>query len=899
MEGSRIQEVSKRLQKIFGRERFSVEPLEIRLYERDLAPLPSLMTSLFKTTPSVVVQPTSTEEVREVVELSKSYGIPVTPRGSASYGFGGALATRDGMVVDMRRMNRIIELNRKQRTVTVEAGITWKKLIEYLERRGFTVLAYPSSAISATVGGWIATGGYGYGSLRYGHLSRHVERLEVVLPSARIVRSPSSRYPQELFMGTEGTYGIITRVTIRVRTLPKATIALLASFPDDDTLFSFVQRLNRLPGIPTPYTVIFYDSRFVALKNEVGAKLEPRPHALVRFEGGRDEIKNGRQILSRLAKELGGREEGLAKAKEEWRERFYALKIRKLGPTLIGTELIIPTDKLSSYREAMEKAAKGHAQAICYEGVAVHPSKVILLPMILSDERRKISHLMSMSLFKILNDAAVDVGGAPYGLGIWNSFYINHLWGREKARRLRERKKKVDARGLMNPDKVFGAITRFGFPVSRQLYSIGIGLFRTLSPFQSLSRIIEKKTPRVLSDVVEDLYICARCGYCNPVCPIFDELGWESASPRGRLYHLKYSLEEDKPLLPRSIVKRFYQCALCGRCKEYCVTGLELLEDWYLLRRRIAESGLAPEVIYELENTLRENFNIVGMPPKARTDWISLRSRWNKRSLKRSRGVKYVELLERDLVKRRAETAYFIGCLGTYYGRNAGIPDAMVHILHEAGEDFSILGRDEWCCGEPFLMSGCVEEFERFAQHNVDVVVKLGAKRVVFTCPGCYRAFKVEYPKLLGEPLNFEVVHSSELLSEYFKEGVLRAPRVRRHPLRVTYHDPCELGRVIGLYEEPRNTLKSLDLRLIEMPENRENALCCGGGGLLKVVDLGLSHSVAASRLEQAKAVGAETVASGCPACKMTLSEVSLARGEGLEVLDIVEIVARQLRLLP
>ena len=165
---------------IVGENYVSDSLYERRLYDHDIAPLPSEISLIFKTIPDVVVKPRKTEEVSEIVKYAYSKGIPVVPRAASSWGYGGTIPTNGGIVMELTELKAILGLDEENMTVTVEAGLRWGKLLEYLNRRGFAVYAYPSSTPSATVGGWVATGGLGIGSLKHGHLREHVKELVTI-----------------------------------------------------------------------------------------------------------------------------------------------------------------------------------------------------------------------------------------------------------------------------------------------------------------------------------------------------------------------------------------------------------------------------------------------------------------------------------------------------------------------------------------------------------------------------------------------------------------------------------------------------------------------------------------------------------------------------------------------
>ncbi len=892
-------------------DRFTTDRDECALYSRDMAPLPSLALMLFKTTPDAVVKPQTTKDVLDIVKLAWSHDIPITPRGAATYGFGGALVSKGGIVFDMRSMDKVHDLDPDANVVIVQAGITWLRLKRYLESRSHTLLTHPSSAPAATVAGWIATGGYGFGSLKHGHIADSIVEMEVVLPSGRVVLSPTKEYPLDLFIGTEGTFGVITQVKLKVCDLPQYAVSRLFSFDEEGTLFDFINETMSLIGegkITKPFSMIFSNSTFEAQKLEVGEGHEKKPQVLFRFEGEREEIGEAIHVLSDLVEkrfptghvynkdDLEPDEE----VERLWDERFFPLSIRKLGPTLVGQDLFIPLEKLRELDKFLDEVSRSKNYQLSYEGIIVSPTRSIVLIMMLADERKKLEYLLSMPFLSDLGKEAVKLGGAPYGLGIWNSFYLENLWDSDRADRLKLEKKRIDPDGLMNPDKVFGAKTRVGVPFSKWIFYTGMNMLKLFSPLKAASW--KTRVPaHGLDDIVEDLYMCARCGYCAAVCPVFEELKSESVALRGEIYKVKNALEAGKAPQTESDV---FLCTFCGRCKEYCSVRLNTLEIWAALRRNSHDMGTSPQTLQTMTKLMLEEKNPMGMSRESRLDWIDFRNKWNKRLIKRlseeqTQDMRYTELDKTNMFKEKAKTVYFVGCSASYYKRNTGIVESMTKILSEADEDFTLLGHDEWCCGEPFLLAGDVEDFKNFATHNMEQIQRRGAERVVFTCAGCYNTFKKDYPKLFGEELGVEVLHASEIIEELFNDGRLKLGNQNIDLGQVKYHDPCEMGRHCGIYDSPRRVMEILGLSFTEMVDSHDEARCCGGGGLMKAVNQGLESSIALKRLNQVESIGAKAVISGCPSCKMTLSEAANVKGTGINVWDLVEVTAYSLGILP
>jgi heterodisulfide reductase subunit D len=241
--------------------------------------------------------------------------------------------------------------------------------------------------------------------------------------------------------------------------------------------------------------------------------------------------------------------------------------------------------------------------------------------------------------------------------------------------------------------------------------------------------------------------------------------------------------------------------------------------------------------------------------------------------------------------KETAEIIYFVGCTPSFYPQTYGIPQAAVTVMDTAGLDFALLGSDEWCCGYPLIIAGMGDEVSELIRHNVEAVRARGAERLVAGCPSCYHTWIHEYPEVLGQPLGFEVLHLSQLLVELIASGRLD---LGEFPRVVTYHDPCDLGRNSGIYEAPRQVIRSIPgITLVEMEENRRYALCCGGGGDVAMCNQELVEGVARRRLQQALDTGAQVLLSACQQCKRTLMTAARQEKARIQVLDIVELIGR------
>ena len=388
-----------------------------------------------------------------------------------------------------------------------------------------------------------------------------------------------------------------------------------------------------------------------------------------------------------------------------------------------------------------------------------------------------------------------------------------------------------------------------------------------------------KLTEIKTQELERELYICAQCGYCQDACTIYGEIPWESASPRGKLGWIKKILT--KGILRENIegdeyfTKRIYQCTLCGKCNEICQTSLDTLAIWNAARAETYKTGNTPDSLVQLTNHIKEVKNPYGMDADTRLDWADFTD------------------MDDPPLKDEAEIAYFVGCTTSWKSANHDSAYATALILDEMEEDWTFLGEDEWCCGGPLIMSGDQDGAQEFIKHNIEELEKRKIKTILTGCPSCYRMWKQEIPEM-GYEHGFEVRHITEHLVKRIKEGRLVIPQ---DDDKLTYHDPCELARITGIVDDPRELLNKLSTEYREIPEHGRNVRCCGGGGLLQSTNDDLRLEIAKKRITQAKSVGAEVLTSACPACNITLRDAAREMGEPFKVFDLVEYIGKKLDL--
>jgi Fe-S oxidoreductase len=273
----------------------------------------------------------------------------------------------------------------------------------------------------------------------------------------------------------------------------------------------------------------------------------------------------------------------------------------------------------------------------------------------------------------------------------------------------------------------------------------------------------------------------------------------------------------------------------------------------------------------------------------ARTARASLISEGNPLQLDRNKRSDWAKGLPVKTFSAGMEVLYFVGCYLSYDPRMKKVAAATANILNKADVDFGILGNKESCCGESIRKIGSEKVFTSLAKENIKAFIDAGVKKIIVSSPHCYHTFKNEYPEFM---VNFEVVHFSQYLLELINAGRLDVSRA--YEKKVTYHDPCYLGRHNDIYEEPRKVLLEVpELDLLEMIDSRKDSLCCGGGGGRIWMDTPMEERFSDLRLKQAVEIGAEELVTSCPYCITNFEESRLNLGyeNRIEVKDVTEII--------
>ncbi len=355
---------------------------------------------------------------------------------------------------------------------------------------------------------------------------------------------------------------------------------------------------------------------------------------------------------------------------------------------------------------------------------------------------------------------------------------------------------------------------------------------------------------------------CYECGLCDTVCP------WN----RVTTFSIRKLIREATFGLSEIEREEIWRCTSCGRCPLRCPREVKQIEGIVSLRRLATDYGVFPPLVRAVRAAsagLSTEGNPLGEERNKREDW--------------AKGLSVNTYIE------GMEVLYFSCCYPSYDPRLNKVAQATTNILNKAGVDFGILGVKENCCGESIRKTGNEQLFKRLTRENIKVFIENGVKKILLSSPHCYHTFKNEYPEF---KVNFEVVHISQYLFQLITEG--RLTPTKEYGKKVTYHDPCYLGRHNGIYDQPREVLKKIPgLELSEMAESREDSLCCGMGGGRIWLETPMSERFSNIRLQQAIGIGAEVLATSCPYCitQFEDSRLNLKDREVIQIKDITEIL--------
>ena len=880
-------------------EKVSFDLVERQLNSHDISVIPSPILKFLNTIPDAVIRIESIEDIHNALRIAQEFKVPITPRGRGTAGYGGAVPINKGLVLNFSWYRKIVNIDEEAKLVTVEPGIIWKELEQELEKHDLGLKMYPTSAPGSSVGGFFAMGGSGVGSFENGNFLNIVHSIEVIHYDGlvKIVTGEELKF----YYGLEGTTGVISKITIKIEDkqryepigigvpTPKALQSFLEEIAEENLqiwhisfltpeflrLKNFAQEaqsseVRTIRGFPNKGSKVFLKG-FEGLHPKL-----PEDLYLIIIVVRADVFDKARSILVNRAKKHGGKALEPIIASHEWEERYYPLRFKRLGPTLVPSEGISQVNRLSEVLSKVEASIKG----IALEGIMTTPQEVVLLTFTLGDERSwgySLSFSRSLKFLRILK----KLEGQSYGTGLFFPSEAVNVFGEKLVEDLKRFKEEIDPKNLLNPGKVL-------FPKAKMLqFAMFMANLPLVHPFLGPMEVIvrrlhgRRRAKYLPEELVREAFSCAQCSYCQDVCTIYEGRKLEKASPRGKLYYLT-QLAKGKTKLTDEMTTEFLLCTTCFRCEQPGVCQLDIsIESLFEeMRGILIEKKQYPTfpAFYMMAGGIVTGNNIWGHDPNHRADWIPEEIK--------------------PFIGKKADLGYWSGCTSSYVTPN--VSSGATRIMNAGGVKFTLLGNEEGCCGAPMMMAGLWDVFREAMEKNIENIHSHGIKTLIISCPACFTSMSYFYPVFVRQMTHekpelkkmwdeIELIHISKIIDELVNDGKIKFTKEINKI--VTWHDSCHLFRPSDYYENPRNIIKAIPgIEYRDMEHNRQNSLCCGSV-LTRMGSWEASNRLAKIRLEEAQDIEAEEIYSTCPCCEFQLVVGADKNNINTSIKDLTDIV--------
>ncbi len=863
-------DIFERIAKIVGKENVFTDRVECIANSRDW--------TVHEGVPDAVAYAQTTEQVSAIMKIANQEEIPVTPRGTGSSITGAVIPVRGGLVLDVHPMTRILEINKKDFYARIEPGVICAQFNAVLGKQGLMFPPNPGSEAIATIGGMVSTNSSGHRAVKYGTTRDYVKGLKVVLADGTVIetgfKSPKSSMGYDLthlFANSEGTLGIIVEVMVKVQLLPEYKALALVMFHDINAAGDAVVEIIT-SGIQLTACEILDKYSLKIIEKAIGRDVSEIEAMLVmEADGVKEIVIRDMNRIEEICKKYGVQEftwtDDPAKSDEimEARGRLAPAMTRiKPGyqPMVIAEDLGVPMTKIpETIRRSQEVAEKHNLIFVAFGHVGdgnIHTGFSI-------DLRSKEEFARLKVAADELSALALEMGGtvsAEHGMGLSRAPYMEMQLG-PVMEIMRGIKKTLDPKGILNPGKM-GLEKR-----KHDIYDYFA--YKTLLEHPEGVHSFGR-------DIDNEILACIHCGFCRLGCPTFDVSHLESKNARGRVI-LAFKMLNGEIEHSKELAESFFTCTNCQACTYFCPAQIKVHEIIQKGREQIYQAGFVPEPVMALRDSILNTDNVYAA---TKEDRIAIYPPPIKKKI------------EAGELKKKADTLLFMGCVSSYLDMK--IVPSFFKIMDAAGVDYTMLGKDEICCGFPLHLMGDQEKFVQNARNLIDLIKATGAKELVTPCAGCYKTFRKYYPE--AGDLGVELFHSVHYIQKLIEEKKIKLGGLPKPDWKkITYHDPCDLGRTFEIFDEPREILKAIpDIDFIEMNRNRLMARCCGGGGSVIALEPELAADMAAVRVKDAVEVDAEIIVSACSACKDNLRKgvKAIPKDERpkMKVMDITEIVA-------
>ena len=848
---------ARKLEYYFG-DRASDDIAERVLYSRDASTPPSTLNLLLKRNAWAVVRPQVRGELLELLQFAKQNGVPLVPRGAGTSGYGGSVPTEGGVVVDMRGFNKVLEVSKEGQWVRCEGNVSFFHLEEALKPHGLTLRQYPTSFHAATVAGWLAQGGGGVGSAKYGPFRNDIIRVKLLTPDGRELVAEADDL--DLVSETFGAAGFILEVTLKVR--PATKLAhFLGSF---DTLEIAQAAARRALLEARPYSVTLITAEYAEMVNKAAnARLLPvKPGILVTLESA--EAPAQVEIVKGVVLTGGGTAAKEADAQKAWDNRFNHLNLKRLGPSVVVAETIVTAEQLPAGMAAAADASR--IDRSCLWAIAVSPNEFDIIYYGLDDERRA-TYPLAMGNALAVIDAVKAIGGRSYSTGVLASGESKAVLGKERLKVLRTWRKKTDKKEIFNPGVVTGPRTRLmplpvhDFPLQMKLAGPMLKLQRGILPhaadpqFAGMQRALGRVHAGELGTLATEVTTCIFCGMCNAMAPEARSQPWESAQPRGRVQLAKAVIEGRATLSPRAH-RNVAWTALEHGPDAVCPTAIPIqrVTD-LLLAACVDQFGPLPE-----QAGLAEQY-----AGKDRNKWVNVGFD----------PVSTTMLLADDIAAFEANEV----------AQSAGIA------LMNAGFPVGHMGKDDAGSAAALFETGQRKAAEGVVAPFLEKLAKRGVRAIVTPDANAVRAIQLDWP-LVGRANEVEVPaaqHTTTVLADLLKAKKLEIDGEKKLAKKVVFHAPEGLS--MAQRAAALEVARAVSGTLVEC-EHQE----CGHGRALKLLDESLAARMAEGCLKAAMKAGAEVVLTASPGCYQTLRTAAKKAKAGVEVLDVHVVLAQAMR---
>jgi glycolate oxidase len=855
------------LSEIVGPENVTTSHIDCLAYSRDM--------SIHAGTPQAVVFVSNTEQISQIAKLAHREQFPVVARGTGSSVTGAVLPIKGGVVIDFTRMNSVLEINKADGYAVVQPGVICNALNAKLAPSHFFP-PDPGSAAIATIGGMISTNASGVRAAKYGTTKHYVKALTVVMADGRVIKTgdlapkTTAGYDlTQLFASSEGTLGIITQATLRILPMPEYEAFAKASFPDVETagkavekMFTFGLELATCEILDSVCLDVARNALKMDIPKDVNCQL------FMGLDGNKGAVREQIERVDEICRSVGGIENIWSDNPVEKAKLFAARgglvsAMSRLQPGYRLVPLVedfgVPISRIPETISQIQKTGAKYGFPIATFG-HIGDGNLHATFIMNPTEPEHWKKVKEIALEFI--DMTLKFGGtlsAEHGIGMAKSPYIGKQLG-ESINVMRAIKAALDPDNILNPGKM-------GFEDSIK----DILDENSFDPYFKTPDTIKKFSKEVDNEIIA----CIQCGFCRAGCPTFAESTLESLNAKGRVT-LAFNMLTGKIEPSKDLAKRLYQCMLCLNCKSVCPAQVNVSDIIRSARERLVEYGFLPDSFKPALASMIDSLNPLMAPKEKRAD--SYPSNFRK------------------AVPGTTEVLLHMGCVTSF--QDIKIIPSIIEILEKAGVNYGALGEEESCCGYLAYLVGDKLTFSKAMNLYSETISKYRPKELLTTCAGCLKTFRDLYP-MHGALNGYTVTHAVELLERLIAENRLKFKQDTK-PVKVVYHDPCDMGRHMGVYEPPRNVLKAIPgVELLEFPLNRALAKCCGGGGGLKGFDNQLASDIGYKRVLSAIELGAEAIVSACPSCKGTFNQAAArARKEKkgkIKVLDITELVASSL----